>query len=151
MANLSLACALLLGLWYPVTRQENYNRKKRCTSSKEPKGGKDCYESITNARKLYAALKFCLLAPFPCFIACRPIHLQPPWTAAFTLVWNLDSRRFQWGDQGVGHMNSINCYCCVSPQPSAALLQVTSPTHLFLPLSCHPHFIHMFTSLPTSP
>lgn len=32
MANLSLVCALLLSLWYLVTWQENYDRKKGCTN-----------------------------------------------------------------------------------------------------------------------
>lgn len=52
--------------------------KSGAQSSKEPKGSKDCYESIMNAGKFYAAPKFCLLAPFPRFIASHLIHLQPP-------------------------------------------------------------------------
>lgn len=52
--------------------------KRGAQTSKEPKGSKGCYESIMNARKLYAALKCCLLAPFPHFITFHLIHLQPP-------------------------------------------------------------------------
>lgn len=53
--------------------------------------------------------------------------------------------------QGLGSINYINSYYCLSPQCPATLLQVTYPTHLFLPLSHCPHFVLMLTSLPTSP
>lgn len=53
--------------------------------------------------------------------------------------------------QGLPSINDINSYYCVSPQCSATLLHASYPPLLFLPLSHHPHFVLMITSLPTSP
>lgn len=94
---------------------------------------------------------------------------EPPFLPLLHLIWLINSlpppppngcnhtcleprpQKVSVEDQGLGSTNYINSYYCVSPRPSATLLQVTYPTHLFLPLSHHPHFVLMFTSLPTSP